>query len=320
LTAANGGLTLSDITSYDKNKAGNQTLGLALDDKNISFKVFVLDVEPTVWFDFGYMRHEGDPQGYGLGEGKFYTMPNVPLVLAPARYLIGWNNDYSPASGTTYSWSVTSPSGGAYDTAAAANKETFAFKPSVAGTYTVKVSVTGRDFITGGTSTKEASVPVVCGTGKIPAAKTWNANGYDVRLLRNFAPGQFTVSGNGLGWSLGGIGGYAVWDAKQHLSSYQVAGNAFGTSEGGWNEPGIVWVQEDNNGNGLPDEMWYEIRGGVNFYVKDAMDAAGNPVTLTNVRFIKAQTAVFRYGGIFGEVSTEITVAAGFNGHKMADF
>jgi hypothetical protein len=409
LTPENGGLKPSDISGYDKDKAEGQTLKLALDDKAASLRVFVVDAAPAVWFDFGYMRHESDPQGHGLGEGKFYTRPNVPLVLAPVRYLIGWNDDHSPASGTAYSWSVTSPSGGAYDTGAAANKETFAFKPSVAGTYTVKVKVTGRDFITGGTTAKEASVQVVCGAGTVAPHREWKANSYGVRILRNFAPGQFTESGNGYGWSLGSIGGYAVWDVKKHQADYQINGNAFA----GWNEHGVVWVQEDNNGNGLPDEMWYELTGGddknadlkplitrryaiaymkfgsgngaVNeygqivgkaiywadcrgragyipygwpapwgvvgnkvtytctllrdtgstdgytgaigdggnsgyvdttaspmFYVNNAIDTAGNSVTLTNVRFVKVHTAIFRYGGIFGEVSTEITTASGF--------
>jgi hypothetical protein len=42
------------------------------------------------------------------------------------------------------------------------------------------------------------------------------------------------------------------------------------------------------------------------FYIDSAMDTAGNRVTLSNVRFVKAQTAVFVYGGIFGEFSTEV--------------
>jgi hypothetical protein len=45
------------------------------------------------------------------------------------------------------------------------------------------------------------------------------------------------------------------------------------------------------------------------FYIADAMDIAGNPVTLGAVRFIKVQTAIFHYGGIFGDVSTEIASA-----------
>jgi hypothetical protein len=55
------------------------------------------------------------------------------------------------------------------------------------------------------------------------------------------------------------------------------------------------------------------------FYVNAAMDAAGSPVTLTDVRFIKVQTAVFRYGGLFGDVSTEV-YDADFLGHQADGF
>ena len=34
-------------------------------------------------------------------------------------------------------------------------------------------------------------------------------------------------------------------------------GNAFAGSS----EPGIVWVMQDENGNGLPDDTWYELKG-----------------------------------------------------------
>ena len=37
--------------------------------------------------------------------------------------------------------------------------------------------------------------------------------------------------------------------------------------------------------------------------------ADGSSVTLTKVRFIKVQTGPFKYGGVFGEISTEITKA-----------
>jgi hypothetical protein len=42
------------------------------------------------------------------------------------------------------------------------------------------------------------------------------------------------------------------------------------------------------------------------FFVGDAIGADGSALTLSRVRFIKVQTAILRYGGIFGEVSTEI--------------
>ena len=62
--------------------------------------------------------------------------------------------------------------------------------------------------------------------------------------------------------SLGAWGGYIVVKASQPVRNSQsydfaIAGNAFDTS----NEPGIVWVMEDTNGNGSPDDVWYELRG-----------------------------------------------------------
>lgn len=67
----------------------------------------------------------------------------------------------------------------------------------------------------------------------------------------------------GLYVSLGGFGGYIVVAAERPVvagdSGYDfvVRSNPIPTS----NEPGIVWVMADTNGNGLPDEEWYELRG-----------------------------------------------------------
>ncbi len=67
--------------------------------------------------------------------------------------------------------------------------------------------------------------------------------------------------------SLGGFGGYIIvgFDHSIALSGdeydFAVMGNAFNESNGGSNEPGIVWVMQDVNGNGLPDDEWYELRG-----------------------------------------------------------
>jgi hypothetical protein len=259
-----------------------------------------------------------------------------------------------------------------------------------------------------------ASTAVECYIGTVATTKTFPAN----PGLRHFAPSQFTEGGSGLGWSLGAAGGYWVYRVD-HQPSYKITGNPMAT----WSEAGIVWVQEDKNGNNIPDEMWYEIKGGDEepahagtfgkqitrryaltyfllegsgpaetnaynqiirtiywadgkgrtgemgggwsgvwgvsgnwvtfsgtllrdtgniatgeyggldemggyvdnygwsgwsdsdtwdrFSVSDAIHADGSPATLNAVRFIKVQTAIFRYGGIFGEVSTEI---------KSADF
>ena len=62
--------------------------------------------------------------------------------------------------------------------------------------------------------------------------------------------------------SLGAWGGYIVVKFKEPIMNiggynFAIAGNSFDSS----NEPGIVWVMEDKNGNGQPDEEWYELRG-----------------------------------------------------------
>lgn len=63
--------------------------------------------------------------------------------------------------------------------------------------------------------------------------------------------------------SLGGFGGYIVVGFDHSILKsdapydFAIAGNAFDSS----NEPGIVWVMQDIDGNGLPDDEWYELRG-----------------------------------------------------------
>lgn len=70
--------------------------------------------------------------------------------------------------------------------------------------------------------------------------------------------------------SLGAFGGYIVVGFDHSITAdasgydFAIGGNAFfnaGTGEGGSNEPGIVYVMQDSNGNGLPDDTWYELRG-----------------------------------------------------------
>lgn len=62
--------------------------------------------------------------------------------------------------------------------------------------------------------------------------------------------------------SLGGFGGYLVVGFDHSIDNdgdYNIAitGNAFDGSS----EPGIVWVMQDENGDGLPNDTWYELRG-----------------------------------------------------------
>ena len=74
---------------------------------------------------------------------------------------------------------------------------------------------------------------------------------------------------------LGAFGGYVVFGFDHSIVNVpgaydlQIDGNAFystsnpnsSTKLGGSSEPGIVMVSRDVNGNGLPDDPWYELAG-----------------------------------------------------------
>lgn len=62
--------------------------------------------------------------------------------------------------------------------------------------------------------------------------------------------------------SLGGFGGYIVVGFDHSIDNYggydfAIKGNSFDGSS----EPGVVWVMQDENGNGKPDDTWYELKG-----------------------------------------------------------
>ena len=62
--------------------------------------------------------------------------------------------------------------------------------------------------------------------------------------------------------SLGGFGGYIVVGFDHSIDNsggYDIS--ILGNSFSGSSEPGIVWVMQDENGNGLPDDTWYELAG-----------------------------------------------------------
>jgi hypothetical protein len=65
------------------------------------------------------------------------------------------------------------------------------------------------------------------------------------------------------GVSLGAFGGYVVYGFDHTVinqpdkEDIMVYGNAFAN----FSEPGIVWVMQDENGNGKPDDTWFELAG-----------------------------------------------------------
>jgi hypothetical protein len=236
-----------DDISLDTNKTGMQTATVTLDDKKINVDVYVADIEPEVYFDYGFWRHESmdQPDGY-------HTVPGKTVTLSPVRVLIGYDKDNKDI-GAEYTWAVT-PQDGAETIPYSTNKEFISLTPNKTGKWNISVTVTGRNFINGETISKTADAFVICDAAKTIVYANPSSNSVTTtKFAYHPAPSQFTEGGTGYGWSLGTIGGYLIAKVP-HANVYKAEGNAFGD----WVEPGMVWFQEDLNGNDQPDEVWYE--------------------------------------------------------------
>jgi len=71
--------------------------------------------------------------------------------------------------------------------------------------------------------------------------------------------------------SLGSFGGYIVLGFEKACinhpdNPYGIDFTLFGNAFSGSSEPGVVWVMQDENKNGLPDDTWYEIAGSHHFH------------------------------------------------------
>lgn len=123
---------------------------------------------------------------------------------------------------------------------------------------------------------------------------------------------------NGSFVSLGSFGGYIVVGFDHSITNsggsydFAIVGNAYVSAQGGSNEPGIVYVMQDANGNGLPDDTWYELRGSetgkadvrrdysVTYYRPTAdaspvewVDSDGNRGTVDYIAFIHKQPSYY---------------------------
>lgn len=173
----------------------------------------------------------------------------------------------------SYSWRV----GGVESTDAI-----FAFTPTSVGTYNIILTVADPD---GYSLTREVEVEVTPAEGTYRRAvgessKAASNKVYEYRPAAGqfinepqsgFASEQSTASATtyaegrlsqGKYLSLGAWGGYVVVGFDHSIASgeeydFSITGNMYEGSS----EAGIVWVMQDSNGNGLPDDVWYELRG-----------------------------------------------------------
>ncbi|WP_289199534.1 PKD-like domain-containing protein [Bacteroides acidifaciens] len=256
---------------FNEDKIGEYTVTInaSNDDGKTSYdlKIQVLESEPFV---VSFLKPY-----YLAEENVRYVYPGQSVFLRP--HLEYFTNP-------TFKWSVDGKE------IADASSQTYAFTPSSPGNYMVTVTVTENSEHSDASVSTTAKI--VCVTGS-PADKYRPLTTSSVQKCNKVyeftpAPGQFIYAGGTFGYtgnettmelaiafaernlanewyvSLGAWGGsmivgfdHSIKNLKGDDYDFAVQGNAFATS----NEPGIVWVMQDTNGNGLPDDEWYELRG-----------------------------------------------------------
>lgn len=154
----------------------------------------------------------------------------------------------------------------------------YRFEALSQGRYSVRFSMTGESGVSGDTTL----TVVVCppeGTYRRPASSGSSAR-CDKVCEFTPAPGQYVNENYTAGTmdeacayamarmkdekyvSLGGFGGYIVVGFDHSVTNdggYNLA--VLNTLYTNYSEPGIVWVMQDEDGNGLPDDTWYELKG-----------------------------------------------------------
>jgi hypothetical protein len=140
-------------------------------------------------------------------------------------------------------------------------------------------SCTNEDYVSGDDSETWKSsklIPFVAGSQKgidkvyeyKPAPGQFVNDGYSATTMDeaiNFAETQLFENESYV--TLGGFGGFLVSGFDHSVMNIQgndfmIMGNPFVGPNGCSCEPGIVMVMQDENGNGKPDDTWYELKGG----------------------------------------------------------
>lgn len=248
---------------FSRNVTGDYTVGIMAENEDgkaeKSVSVHVVDQLPrSLSFPVSTAMQSADVR---------YTFPRRGVLLKPVAENI--------SEEAAFAWSVNGEAVGNR------SRELF-FTPSSPGEYRVVVEAEGAS----------AEVTVVCvdsdESSRFRPASAGSSS--EVSKVWEYmpAPGQFIGDGSAAGgmpssvttaedaaaWaksrieasqfvSLGAWGGYLVvgFDhsipLSQSVPEIAVKGNAFKVS----NEPGTVWVMQDVNGNGLPDDEWYQLKG-----------------------------------------------------------
>lgn len=217
------------------------------------------------------VRAEDMPVVWEFEFEAYHTVVGRKLRISPSAT--------SDIEGITYIWQIN-------DGEAATGNESFTFVADAAGEYSIIATATatrGDDIITlthkfvvtvyeegafyrpmSGASTAEWNkvFEYTPAPGQfINELKTGGFDGTQTTMDTAIAYAEERLRDEN--WvSLGGFGGYIVVGFDHSIDNsgdydFGIMANSFAGSS----EPGIVWVMQDENGNGLPDDTWYELAG-----------------------------------------------------------
>ena len=248
-------VSTDSVYTFPTGETGTFEAGLCVENRDgrdeIEFTVEVMSPEDAFSWTF-------DRTDYGISSGR-------SLLLHPL--------DIEYSFDAVYTWSVDGTE------VQSGKSSEYVFDLTAEGFYTV--SVTMRNSYTA--ASQELTVTVLPAEGTYFRAADASSSASISKVYEYTpAPGQFINDGvtlttqeeacsyaferlsQGQFVSLGAFGGYltAGFDHSVESSTdggfdLQITGNAHSSSS----EPGIIWVSQDENGNGLPDDTWYELRG-----------------------------------------------------------
>jgi hypothetical protein len=257
-----GGEEVSRAASYTFAPAATGTFRLMLKTANE-------DGRDSLKFDVHVKALADMPFSWAFERAVFHVAQGRTIGLTP--YAI--TNAFS----ATYTWTVNS------DTVQQGANPLYAFNSEERqqGDYAVKVTMQNQYHTAAQTLTVKVCAPE--GTYKRPATDASSANWNKVYEFLP-APGQFVNENytantmpEAIAYaegrlrqtayvSLGGFGGYIVLGFDHSIDNDESGNNGYnfqiiGNSFNGSSEPGIVWVMQDENGDGQPNDTWYELKG-----------------------------------------------------------
>ena len=148
----------------------------------------------------------------------------------------------------------------------------YVFNPTTAGSYSLTYKASNATGVFTHTYKIEVPIPVV---GATPTSSKYISRIFEYlpapgQFINEAAVGSLAQAQKLIGntnnlLTLGAYGGYLIFGfdhsvVNQNGNDLAIYGNPIGGTTQ-WAEPGIVMVSQDKNGNGLPDDEWYELAG-----------------------------------------------------------